>query len=192
MIKSTKKCFNVIFCIVVSAFVGIALANEENSSPETCEKNGTGVPCDFSPSPWERIQDALQRAQKEHGGNSPCSLKETSLEWRWQIAEQGRIPKWDGKKLTDVSGSICGATQLDADAKRLLAKLNYWEQAFGESSYPPELRRVMASSGEERGAIAMYVRELGKKGIFVELDYDEGLWRVVGDENAEAFSGTMK
>lgn len=131
-------------------------------------------------SDWEQLQRDLREA--DGLGDRPAwELRRIGLEMRWRIAEQGCIPQWDGTQLRDVADSLCGAAKLDEEERRLLAKLNYWEQAFGLYSIPPEFRGRMASLGEERAAIEWYVRQLEKKSVRVELDTDDGLWKV-GEE----------
>lgn len=130
---------------------------------------------------WKCLEDCLQRARSE--GASACELRRKCLDLRWKIAEQGGIPQWDGEQLQDVADSLCGAEPLAPEARALLAMLNYWEQAYGETSIPPEWLDRWASLGEEQGAIEGYVRQLRERGIRVALDSDAGFWKVVtGDE----------
>ena len=114
-----------------------------------------------------RLQAALRTAQEENPGASECDLKWIALELRWKIAEQGGIPQWDGTRLLDASGRVCGRTDSDPAIRVLLAKLNYWERAYGTSSTPPGDRGRPASTGEERAAMARYIAELRDKGIHV-------------------------
>ena len=123
----------------------------------------------------------LRTVQEENPGASECDLKWIALELRWKIAEQGGIPKWDGTRLLDASGRVCGRRDLEPAIRVLLAKLNYWERAYGMSSIPPGYRGKTLSTGEERAAMARYIEALRDKGIPVALDADEGLWKVLDD-----------
>jgi hypothetical protein len=133
---------------------------------------------------WKCLEDCLQCARAD--GATAHELRLKCLDLRWKIAEQGGIPQWDGEQLLDVADSVCGAEPLDPESRALLAKLNYWEQAYGETSVSPEWRDRRFSLGEERAAIEGYVRQLRERGIRVALDCDEGLWKVVaGDESGK-------
>ena len=76
---------------------------------------------------------------------------------------------------------VCGRTDLDPAIRVLLAKLNYRERAYGTSSILPGNRGSMASTGEERAAMARYIEELRDEGIPGALDADEGFWKVLDD-----------
>ena len=133
---------------------------------------------------WKSLEDCLLRARSE--GASAYELRRKCLDLRWEIAEQGGIPQWDGEQLRDVADSVCGAGSLDSEARALLAKLNYWEQAYGETSIPPEWLDRGFCVGEQQAAIEGYVRQLQERGIRVALDGDAGLWKVVpGDESGK-------
>ena len=174
------------FLEVMLGLLGILSATCATMAGEQCPKDVHEpvvdvFSCDVAMSDWEQLQVDLQAKQNECTGNSPQELKWIDLELRWTIAEAGGIPKWDGTQLLDASDTVCGLAKVDDDAKIMLAKLNYWEQAYGQSSIQPELRNRRFSLGEERAAIAHYIGQLAEKGINVELDWDEGLWKVVKD-----------
>ena len=134
---------------------------------------------------WKCLEDCLQRARSE--GASACELRRKCLDLRWTIAERGGIPQWNGEQLRDVADSVCGAGPLDSEARALLAKLNYWEQAYGETSIPPELLERWFFLGEEQAAIEGYVRQLQERGIRVALDGEAGLWKVVFADETGTF-----
>ena len=150
-----------------------------DKSPQNDSKTISG---DAVLSDWERLQEDLRAAQSGTDGHAARELKWVDLDLRWRIAENGGIPKWDGTQLLDASDIVCGTVQVDDEARKMLAKLNYWEQAYGLSSIPPELKDRMVV-GEERAAMECYVADLEKKGIRVVLDLDAGLWKVAGEDS---------
>lgn len=180
--ESAKRCFCLVLGILVPFFDATEASNLKERPNGTSESTEQGIADNVEAGPWEQLQMALQNAQENRDGNSSLQLNRIGLELRWAIAEQGGIPKWDGEKLTNVSVGICRAAELDFDAKRLLAKLNYWEQAYGTTSILPEGRENLAR-GEEDAAIALYVQQLAERGIHVALDLDEGLWIVIKDDD---------
>lgn len=117
-------------------------------------------------------------------GNPPPGTKPKFLDLRWRIAERGGIVKWNGREWEEVSELVSGRVDPDTRAKRLLAGLNYWEQEYGRSSRPPELRERMAD-GEARAAIETYLAQLRVMDLPVALDLELGLWRVVDTGRAE-------
>ena len=168
--------------MLVPFFDATEASNSKEQPHGTSESTEQGIVDNVEAGPWEHLQMALQDAQENRTDNSSLQLNRIGLELRWAIAEQGGVPKWDGEKLTNVTVSICKAEELDFEAKQLLAKLNYWEQAYGTTSILAECRENWAR-GEEDAAIALYVQQLAERGIHVALDLDEGLWIVINDDN---------
>jgi hypothetical protein len=131
----------------------------------------------------EELRSLAQTPDGTPTGNPPPGTKPKFLDLRWRIAERGGIVKWNGREWEDVSALVSGRADPDARAKRLLAELNYWEQEYGRSSRPPELRERMAD-GEARAVIGTYLAQLRVMDLPVALDLELCLWRVVDDGRA--------